>query len=70
MQSPGRPGPSQASTSTMASQSSVPLNLALTWLAVKALPPAHPPNEQIYSSTFVGAILELISIQILEASPI
>lgn len=70
MQDQGRPGPSQASTSMTPSQAAVPLHLALTWLAVKALPSAHGPgvSEQVYSSTFVAAILEVISIQVLEAS--
>lgn len=51
----------------MPSQAAVPLHLALTWLAIKVLPPAHEANDQVYSSTFVGTILELISAQILEA---
>jgi hypothetical protein len=49
----------------MPSQAAVPLHLALTWLAVKVLP---SENDQVYSSTFVAAILELISAQILEVS--
>lgn len=64
-----RPGPAHASTSYTSQtrpKSQVPLHLALTWLAIKTLPPIHSSPLSAYSSTFTASILEIISEQILE----
>jgi len=56
------PGP----TPHRVAEASLPLHLALAWLAVRALPLIGPGIDTIYSSTFTASILEIMSTEILE----
>lgn len=56
------PGP----TPHRIAEPSLPLHLALAWLAVRVLPFIGPGIETIYSSTFTASILEIITVEVLE----
>lgn len=55
-----------APTPHRVAETSLPLHLALAWLAVRTLPFIGPGTESVYSATFIAAILEIISGVILE----